>query len=78
MFPSGVFQTYVTQAELQACESTTFYRILESYQFIHESGIYQYPDFIQKLYQKRLELKKLNHPLQLPIKIILNSIYGKT
>lgn len=30
------------------------------------------------MYQKRLELKANNDPLQLPIKIILNSIYGKT
>ncbi|MDH5463054.1 MAG: hypothetical protein OEY17_00530 [Nitrosopumilus sp.] len=78
IFPSGKFETYVTLAELQACESKTFYRILEGYQFIPESDIYPYRDFIQKLYQKRMELKQQNNPLQLPIKIILNSIYGKT
>jgi len=78
IFPSGEFETYVTLAELQACEGTTFYRILESYQFIPNSDIYPYRDFVQNLYQKRLELKQQNNPLQLPIKIILNSIYGKT
>ena len=78
IFPSGEFETYVTLAELQACESKTFYRILEGYQFIPNSDIYPYRDFIEKLYQKRLELKEQNNPLQLPIKIILNSIYGKT
>lgn len=30
------------------------------------------------MYLKRLELKQKNDPLQLPFKIILNSIYGKT
>jgi len=78
LFPSGEFETYVTLQELQACEGMTFYRILEGYQFIPHSDIYPYRDFIQNLYQKRLELKQENNPLQLPIKIILNSIYGKT
>jgi hypothetical protein len=68
----------VTLQELQACESKTFYRILEGYQFIPNSDIYPYREFIQNLYQKRMELKERNNPLQLPIKIILNSIYGKT
>ena len=65
-------------AELQACEGTTFYRILEGCQFITNSDIYPYRNFVQNLYQKRLELKEQNNPLQLPIKTILNSIYGKT
>ncbi|MDH3311596.1 MAG: CRISPR-associated endonuclease Cas1 [Nitrosopumilus sp.] len=78
IFPSGEFETYVTLAELQACEGMNFYRILEGYQFISESDIYPYRDFIENLYQKRMELKQQNNPLQLPIKIILNSIYGKT
>jgi hypothetical protein len=34
--------------------------------------------FIQSLYQKRQKLKQENNPLEQPIKIILNSIYGKT
>ena len=78
LFPSGEFETYVTLAELQACESKSFYRILEGYQFITNSDIYPYREFIENLYQKRMELKQQNNPLQLPIKIILNSIYGKT
>ncbi|MDH3312439.1 MAG: DNA polymerase, partial [Nitrosopumilus sp.] len=75
---SEEFETYVILQELQACERTTFYRILEGYQFITNSDIYPYRDFIENLYQTRMELKKENNPLQLPIKIILNSIYGKT
>ena len=78
IFPSGEFETYCTMTELQACESKSFYRILEGYQFITNSDIYPYREFIENLYQKRMELKQQNNPLQLPIKIILNSIYGKT
>ena len=78
IFPSGRFETYVTLPELLACEDTKFYKILDSWQFIPDSNEYIYREFVEKLYKKRLELKKINNPLQLPIKIILNSIYGKT
>lgn len=77
IFPSGKFVTYVTLAELQACKEK-LYRILEGYQFITTSDIYPYRKFISELYKKRMELKQENNPLQLPLKVILNSIYGKT
>ncbi len=78
IFPSGKFITYCTLSELQACEGMNFYRILEGYQFIPNSDIYPYREFIENLYKTRLELKKSGNQLQIPIKIILNSIYGKT
>jgi len=78
IFPSGKFQTYVTLAELQACDNPKYYKILESYQFISKSENYPYKNFVEDLYQKRLQLKQNNSPLEKPIKIILNSIYGKT
>ncbi|MCH7561364.1 MAG: DNA polymerase [Thaumarchaeota archaeon] len=77
LYPSGKFVTYCTLKELQACKED-LYRILEGYQFVTQSNIYPYRKFIQNLYQKRLKLKEENNPLQMPIKIILNSIYGKT
>jgi len=75
--PSGKFITFVTLEELRACKDT-FYNILDSYQYLDRNPTYPYRNFIENLYCKRLELKKQNSPLQLPIKIILNSIYGKT
>jgi hypothetical protein len=78
IFPSGKFETYVTLSELQACKNPMWFKILESYQFVPSSEARPYKDFIEKLYEKRLELKRNGDPLQLPIKIILNSIYGKT
>ena len=78
IFPSGTFETYVTLEELKSTDKK-YYKILESYQFVPDGKItYPFKDFVESLYQKRLELKKKNNPLQLPIKIILNSIYGKT
>ena len=77
IFPSGKFQTYCTLAELQTCKNIN-YKILKSFQFIPDKEIFPFKDFIEKMYKKRLELKQNKNPLQLPIKIILNSIYGKT
>jgi hypothetical protein len=78
IFPTGQFETYVTLAELRACENPKWYKILDSYQFVPNSDEYPYKDFVEKMYQKRLELKQKKDPLQLPLKVILNSIYGKT
>jgi hypothetical protein len=78
IFPSGKFETYVTLDELRACDKAVNYEILDSWQFIPKSNYYPYKLFIENLYDKRLELKEKKDPLQLPIKIILNSIYGKT
>lgn len=75
LYPSGKFVTYATLQELQSCDN---YKILDSYQFISKSNKKPYKNFIQSLYQKRLKLKHDDDPLQMPIKIILNSIYGKT
>ena len=77
LFPSGNFITYCTLSELQACEKK-YYKILDSYQFIPDHKVYPFRDFIEKMYSKRCILKKEKNPLELPLKTILNSIYGKT
>ncbi|MCV0399043.1 MAG: DNA polymerase [Nitrosarchaeum sp.] len=78
IFPSGKFETYVTLDELKVADKR-YYKILDSYQFIPDGKItYPFKKFVESMYEKRLQLKKEGNPLQLPIKIILNSIYGKT
>ncbi|NMJ86968.1 MAG: hypothetical protein EX285_03900 [Thaumarchaeota archaeon] len=76
IFPSGNFITYVTLHELLASNPQS-YNILESRQFIPNSNYKPFKDVIHETYNKRLELKASNNPAQLPVKIILNSIYGK-
>lgn len=78
VFPNGRFKTYVTLDELRTCRRTDFYKILESWQFIPNSDYCPYEDFIRNLYQERLELKEAQDPRESIIKLILNSIYGKT
>src|SRR3989344_3548436 len=60
IFPSGKFETYVTLAELQACENTKYYKILDSYQFVSKVDEYPYKEFIESLYNKRKLLKQNN------------------
>ena len=77
LFPSGKFETFVTLAELQAFDSK-YYKILDSWQFVSKFDEFPYKNFIESMYEKRLKLKEEQNPLQIPFKIILNSIYGKT
>ena len=78
IFPTGQFITYCTLAELRAYDEPKHYKILESFQYLDNNPVYPYKEFIESIYNKRLEFKNQNNPLQLPLKIILNSIYGKT
>lgn len=81
IYPVGRFETTVTLDELRMIEGDKRikYKIIESAQFIpYPDCSYPCKDFIEKLYYKRLELKKTNDPLERAIKVVLNSIYGKT
>ncbi|MBM2819831.1 MAG: Type polymerase [Nitrosarchaeum sp.] len=80
-YPAGKFKTYVTLDELKSVEGDPRikYTILESWQFIPNKNCgYPFKEFIEKQYEKRLKLKKEGNQLERAIKIILNSIYGKT
>jgi len=77
-FPSGEFTTFTTLEELRAVNAPKYYSILDSWQYLDNNPIYPYKNFIENIYAKRMELKKRKDQLQLPLKIILNSIYGKT
>lgn len=77
IFPTGSFITYTTLAELKNA-NPDHYKILESFQFVDDKPEYPFEDFVNVIYKKRLELKEKGDPLQLPLKVILNAIYGKT
>lgn len=78
IFPSGNFITYCTLAELKACENPNYFTVLDSWQYSDDNPIYPYKEFVESIYIKRQNLRKQENPLQLPLKVILNSIYGKT
>ena len=76
VYPSGEFVTFATLEELKNVDPCN-YSILESWQYFDDNPVYPFRDFINKHYEKRMKLKQENNPMQLPIKIILNAIYGK-
>ena len=81
IYPSGDFETYVTLEELRAAGSDPRinYHILKSCQFVSKKNCgHPFRRFIEEQYYKRLELKAKGDPLERAIKIVLNSIYGKT
>lgn len=81
IYPVGDFETYVTLDELRAVkgDSHISFEILDSQQFVPAKDCkYPFKDFIEKQYYLRLDLKKQHNPLERAIKVVLNSIYGKT
>jgi hypothetical protein len=79
-YPCGKFHTFVTLDELRSVRNdpNIKFTILDSWQFIPNKNCKKpFKKFIEEQYQKRLKLKHENNPLEHPIKIILNSIYGK-
>lgn len=75
-YPSGNFITYATLDELKNVDSGN-YSILDSWQYFDDNPTFPFREFVEKFYNKRKMLKQQGNPLQLPIKIILNAIYGK-
>ena len=78
IFPNGEFVTYATLDELKSCEDSSWFEVLESWQYVDAHPFYPFKRIIDEFYQKRQKLKAKGDPLELPIKVILNSIYGKT
>lgn len=81
IYPCGRFRTYVTLEELKTVQKvrSVKYKILESWQFIPDPDCdYPFKAFIEEQYGRRLALKEKKNPLERTIKIILNSIWGKT
>lgn len=80
-YPCGKFRTYVTLDELKTVEGDPRikYKILESSQFIPNKDCgYPFKEFIEEQYERRMNLRRDGNQLQRAIKIILNSIWGKT
>lgn len=81
IYPVGDFETFVTLEELKAVvgDDRISYKIINSLQFIpNKNCTYPFRGFIEEQYAKRMKLKHEKNPIELAIKIILNSIYGKT
>ncbi len=81
IYPAGQFETYVTLEELKVVGSDrkVQYEILDSYQFVPQKDCGQpLKDFIERSYERRQVLKNQGNSAERAIKLILNSIWGKT
>lgn len=78
IFPVGEFKGYWTKYELEYAK-TLGCEILELYEgAIFADAGYIFKDFVEKLYQMRLDAKEKNDNVtQMTMKLIMNSCYGR-
>lgn len=76
LFPTGNFEGWYTNAELRKSIDLG-YDIIPIEGYYCESNFNPFNDFINELYSERLRLKNIGSPIELPIKIIMNSLFGK-
>jgi hypothetical protein len=77
LFPVGNFRGLYCHNELREA-------IKLGYKITHVHKTYYYTgtctpfkEFVEDLYKQRMEYKKLNSPMELVVKLLLNSLYGK-
>lgn len=77
IFPCGTFKGWYSHLELR--KALEFgYEILEVYnQFWYTSTVSPFNDYVKNLYKLRMDFKRQNSPIQLSVKLLLNSLYGK-
>ncbi len=77
IFPTGVFSGYYSNVELRRAIAEG-YTILYIYRNIYfKKTVSPLKDFSNDLYNQRLKYKKEKNPLELLVKLLLNSCYGK-
>lgn len=79
IFPKGTFTGYYNHVELRKALELG-YKILEikgDYQVIYTKTFRPFKEFVDVFYKIRNQYKKEGNIMQLPIKLILNSLYGK-
>lgn len=76
LFPIGIFYGWHTHAELRKAIEIG-YKIEVIKTIYYKETFNPFYEFVEDLYRKRMEYKKEKSILELPMKILLNSLYGK-
>lgn len=77
IFPHGTFTGTYTHLEINEALKKG-YKIIEMYETLYYTrNFYPFKDFVETLYNKRLEYQAINNPMELVVKTIMNSTYGK-
>lgn len=76
IFPLGKFSNWQTHIELRKALELG-YKITPKLTYYYTESFNPFKKFVTTVYNQRMIYKKQNNPMQLPMKIILNSLYGK-
>lgn len=76
LFPLGIFKGWHSNVELRKAIELG-YNVKPIKGYYYERNFNPFEDFVTDLYEKRLYYKKLGNPIELAMKICLNSLYGK-
>lgn len=77
IFPTGYFSGTYTHFELQKAIKLGYKILKINKQYIYKKSFYPFKKFIYSMYNKRIEYKKQNSPVELLYKLVMNSSYGK-
>jgi len=77
---TGLFNTWITKPEYEFLTVSDFKPIIEKAYHLKETSqtIKPFENLINDLYERRMQAKRENDPIEKVIKVILNSMYGVT
>ena len=77
IFPYGSFKAWYTHLELRKAMSIGYEVKPIKTHYYPLKNITPFKEFVDFLYSKRLEFQKNNDPMEIVVKLLLNSLYGK-
>lgn len=79
IFPTGVFTGTYNHCEIRMALKLGYniISIVDDYQVIYTKTFKPFKEFVEYFYSKRQEYKKQGSVMELPLKLVLNSLYGK-
>jgi len=76
LFPKGDFYGWYSHPEIRKAKELNYnIKLIKTYYYTQTFNPFK--DFVTDLYNKRLQYQKENNKMQLAVKILLNSLYGK-
>jgi len=77
IFPVGRWRSSYTHLELRKAIELGYKIITIHNQFIYTKTFYPFRDYVENLYKLRLQYKFEKNNMELTVKLLLNSLYGK-
>lgn len=77
LFCIGEFEGFYTNIELRKAIELGYQIESIKEQFYYSKNVFIFKDFVKELYKLRMQYKRQNNEMELFIKLMLNSLYGK-